>query len=64
MRVAIGALPAGVQAEVTGNRALVSYGDLDAPTVVSVAHDDGDLILFPDRSYKHSDLVKALGLAG
>lgn len=58
------ALPVDVQAEVTGNRALVSYGDPDAPTVVSVAVEDGDMILFPDRSYKHSDLVKALGLSG
>ena len=62
MRTAVDALPDGVEAEVTGNRALVSYGDPEAPTVVSVAHDDGDLILFPDRSYKHSDLAKALGL--
>lgn len=64
MRVALAALPAGVQAEVTGNRALVSYGDPEAPTVVSVAHEGGDLILFPERSYKHSDLVRALGLSG
>ena len=64
MRVAVDSLPEGVQADVDGNRAVVSYGDPDAPTVVSVAHDDGDLILFPDRSYKHTDLVKALGLSG
>lgn len=64
MRIAVAALPAGAQAEVAGNRALVSYGDPDAPTVVSVAVEAGDLILFPDRSYKHSDLVKALGLSG
>lgn len=43
---------------------MVSYGDPEAPTVVSVAHEDGDLIMFPGRSYKHSDLVKALGLSG
>lgn len=53
-------LPAGVEAQVDGNRALVSYGDPKAPTVVSVAHEDGELILFPDRSYKQSDLAKAL----
>lgn len=64
MRIALAALPAGVQAEVDGNRARVSYGDEEAPTVVSVAHEDGELILFPDRSYKHSDLVRALGLSG
>lgn len=55
-------LPAGVQAEVAGNRALVSYGDEEAPTVVSVAVDDDALILFPDRSYKHAELAAALGL--
>lgn len=60
MRVAISALPEGVEAQVNGNRALVSYGDPEAPTVVSVAHEDGELILFPDRSYKQSDLAKAL----
>ena len=64
MRIAVEALPEGVQAQVDGKRAVVSYGDPEAPTVVSVAVEDGDLILFPDRSYKHSDLVKALGLAG
>lgn len=62
MRIAVDAIPEGVEAEVIGNRALVSYGDPEAPTVVSVAVDEGDLILFPDRSYKHSDLAKALGL--
>lgn len=62
MRVALEALPAGVQAEVDGKRAVVSYGDPEAPTVVSVATDGTDLILFPDRSYKQDDLAKALGL--
>ena len=64
VRVAVEALPAGAEAQVTGNRARVSYGDTEAPTVVSVAVEDGELILFPDRSYKHSDLVRALGLSG
>lgn len=64
MRIAVSALPPGFVAEVTGNRALVSYGDQEAPTVVSVAVSDGELTLFPDRSYKHDDLVKALGLDG
>ena len=62
MRVAIDALPEGVQAQVEGKRAFVSYGDPEAPTVVSVATDGTDLILFPDRSYKQDDLAKALGL--
>jgi hypothetical protein len=62
VRVAVDALPNGVEAQVEGKRAVVSYGDPEAPTVVSVAVDEGDLILFPDRSYKHSDLAKALGL--
>ena len=64
MKVALASLPAGVQAQVTGNRAVVSYGDPEAPTVVSAAVDGASLILFPDRSYKHSDLVRALGLPG
>ena len=63
MRIALGALPEGVEAQVEGNRALVSYGNPEAPTVVSVACEEGVLILFPDRSYKHSDLAKALGPA-
>lgn len=64
MKIALAALPPGFTAEVTGNRALVSYGDPEAPVVVSVAVSDGEMILFPDRSYKHDDLVKALGLDG
>lgn len=62
MRIAVAALPEGVQAQVDGKRAVVSYGDPEAPTVVSVAVEGADLILFPDRSYKHDDLAKALGL--
>jgi hypothetical protein len=62
MRIALDALPGGVEAQVDGKRAIVSYGDPDAPTVVSVATDGADLILFPDRSYKQEDLAKALGL--
>lgn len=64
MRIAIEALPEGVQAQVDGKRAVVSYGDPEAPTVVSVATDGTDLILFPDRSYKQDELAKVLGLAG
>lgn len=64
MRVAISALPNGVEAEVDGNRARVSYGDPEAPTVISVATDGTDLILFPDRAYKHADLVKVIGVEG
>lgn len=64
MRIAIEALPEGVEAQVDGKRAVVSYGDPEAPTVVSVATDGTDLILFPDRSYKQDDLAKILGLAG
>jgi len=62
MRVALDALPGGVEAQVEGKRAIVSYGNSDAPTVVSVATDGANLILFPDRSYKQEDLAKALGL--
>lgn len=64
MRIALEALPAGFEAEVDGARATLTYGDPDAPTVITVATDGTDLILFPDRTYKHSDLVKALGLSG
>lgn len=64
MRIAVEALPEGVQAQVDGKRAVVSYGDPEAPTVVSVATDGTDLILFPDRSYKQDELAKVLGLAG
>lgn len=64
MRIALDALPGGVQATITGNRAVIAHGDPEAPTLVSVAYDGEALILFPDRSYKHADLVKALGLAG
>lgn len=63
MRIALNALPEGVQAEVTGNRATVTHGDAEAPTVVTVATDGTYLILFPDRSYKHADLATVLGLA-
>lgn len=63
MRIALDALPEGVEAEVTGNRATVTHGDPEAPTVVSVAHSAGVLILFPERSYKHADLATVLGLA-
>lgn len=62
MRIALDALPDGVEAQVEGKRAVVSYGDPEAPTVISVATDGTDLILFPDRSYKQEDLAKALGL--
>lgn len=62
MRIALEALPSGVEAQVDGKRAVVSYGDPEAPTVVVVATDGTDLILFPDRSYKQEDLAKALGL--
>lgn len=62
MRIALDALPSGVEAQVEGKRAVVSYGDPEVPTVVSVATDGTDLILFPDRSYKQEDLAKALGL--
>jgi len=61
VRIALNELPEGVQAEVEGDRAVVTYGDPEAPTVVSVAHEDGVLILFPARSYKQADLAKALG---
>jgi hypothetical protein len=61
VRVALDALPEGVQAQVEGLLAVVTYGDPEAPTVVSVAVSDGDLILFPERSYKHADLAKAIG---
>lgn len=64
MRVALNALPDAVQAQVDGSRAVVTYGDPEAPTVLIVATDGTDLILFPDRSYKHSDLAKALGQPG
>lgn len=64
MRIALEALPAGFEAEVDGVRATLTYGDPDAPTVITVATDGVGLILFPDRTYKHSDLVKALGLSG
>ena len=63
MRIALEALPEGVQAEVDGNRAVISYGDPEAPTRVSVAVKDEAAVLFPSRSYKHADLVKALGLS-
>jgi hypothetical protein len=62
VRIALEALPDGVGAQVEGKRAVVSYGDPEAPTVVVVATDGTDLILFPDRSYKQEDLAKALGL--
>lgn len=62
MRVQIDSLPEEVQATVEGKRAEVSYGDPERPSVVRVAVDDGDLILFPDRSYRHEDLARALGL--
>ena len=62
MRIALDALPEGAQAQVEGKRAVVTYGDPEAPTVVSVATDGTDLILFPERSYKQEDLAKALGL--
>lgn len=62
MRIALEALPDGVEAQVEGKRAVVSYGDPEAPTVLVVATDGTDLILFPDRSYKQEDLAKALGL--
>jgi hypothetical protein len=62
VRIALEALPDGVVAQVEGKRAVVSYGDPEAPTVISVATDGTDLILFPDRSYKQEDLAKALGL--
>lgn len=62
MRIALDALPEGVQAQVEGKRALVSYGDPEAPTVVSVATNGTDLIPFPDRSYKHDVLAVILGL--
>jgi hypothetical protein len=62
MRIALDALPDGVEAQVDGKRAAVTYGDPEAPTVVVVATDGTDLILFPDRSYKQEDLAKALGL--
>ena len=63
MRIALDALPEGVEAVVTGNRATVTHGDPEAPTVVTVATDGTNLILFPDRSYKHADLATVLGLA-
>jgi hypothetical protein len=63
VRVAIGSLPEAVQAQVAGDRAVVTHGPEGASVSVSVAVDDGHLILFPERSYKHDDLVKALGLA-
>ena len=62
MRIALDDLPEGVQAEVEGKRATVTYGPEDAPVSVSVATDGVDLILFPDRAYKQDDLAKALGL--
>lgn len=62
MRIALDALPEGVQAQVEGKRAVVTYGDPEAPVSVSVATDGTDLILFPDRAYKQDDLAKALGL--
>ena len=64
MNVAISGLPAGFTAQVMGSWADVSFGDPKAPTVIRAATDGTSLTLFPDRSYKHADLVKALGLAG
>lgn len=61
-RLALDALPEGYSAVIEGKRADVSYGDPEAPTVVRVATDGTDLILFPDRSYKQDELVKILGL--
>lgn len=62
MRIALDALPEGYTAEVDGKRAVVSYGDPESPTLVSVAVNGSDLILFPDRSYKHEALAQGLGL--
>jgi len=64
VKIALDALPEGVEAQVNGNRATVTYGDAQAPTVVFVATDGTDLILFPERSYEHADLATALGRAG
>lgn len=60
--MALDSLPEGVEAEVEGKRATVTYGDPQAPCVAVAATDGTDLILFPDRSYKQEDLAKALGL--
>lgn len=62
MKIALAALPEGYSAQVDGKRADVTYGSEDAPTVVRVATDGTDLILFPDRSYKQAELARLLGL--
>jgi hypothetical protein len=62
VRIALEALPEGYSAQVEGKRADVAYGDPEAPTVIRVATDGTDLILFPDRSYKQAELAKRLGL--
>lgn len=64
MRIELEALPEGLEAQVEGNRAMVTYGDPEAPTALRIATDGAALILFPERAYKHDDLVKALGLDG
>lgn len=62
MRIAIADLPEGFTATVDDKRADVSFGDPLAPTVVRVATDGADLILFPDRAYKQAELARLLGL--
>jgi hypothetical protein len=62
VRIALADLPAEFSAEVEGKRAEVAFGDPEAPTVIRVATDGTDLILFPDRSYKQAELAKRLGL--
>lgn len=62
MRLAIADLPEGYSAEVVDKRADVSFGDRQSPTVIRVATDGTDLILFPDRHYLQEELAKRLGL--
>lgn len=60
--MALNALPEGYSVQVEGKRADVAFGPEDAPTVVRVATDGTELILFPDRSYKQAELARLLGL--
>ena len=62
MKIAIAELPAGYSATVDDKRADVSFGDPQNPTIIRVATDGTDLILFPDRHYLQEELAKRLGL--
>lgn len=62
MRIAVEDLPGGVSVQIEGKRAEIAYGDPEAPTLVSAAVVDGEIILFPERSYRHEELARVLGL--